>query len=543
MRLVRDRRGGLSMFAAFAMPALIGMGAFAVDLGAIHMRSRQLQGMADAAALAATSDPAQAKALAEASVAAAGWSSPVTVTVETGQYAPDAAIGARFAATGEPDAVRVTLNARTPVFLGMAMLGDGSVALSRRATAARARMAAFSVGSRLASLDGGIANAVLSGLTGSSVSLSVMDHQALIDTDIDLFRFSDALRTRLKLTGASYDDVLAADLDTVDMLQALADTLTSDGRTGAASAVRTLAGQVTAADLPLDRLIDLGPLGAGTIPPHGFGVKVTAASLIDAALGLSTGNRQVELDLGAHVPGIAKTRAWVAIGDRPVGSPWVAVSGTGNPTLRTAQTRIYLETEIAIAGLSALAKVRLPILIELAQAEARLKSIDCASASSRSATIEARPSPAMLAITEIDKTRLTDHSRDIATGPARLVQTLLPRVDGGARTDLGGASGWQSVKFSQSEIDAGRVKSVSTHDLTRSAAASLISGIQLTPVVLGFLPIPVGPIISVVGQQLGAVAPALDAVVNRLTALAGVKIGEADVRVTGLRCGQPVLVA
>lgn len=542
MKRFADRRGGVSTLAAIAMPALIGMGAFAVDLGAIHMRNRQLQGMADAAALAAANDPARAQALAEASVEAAGWPEPVDVRVETGSYAPDAPVANRFT-PGGADAVRVTLNAETPVFLGIAMLKGDRVALERKATAARARMAAFSVGSRLASLDGGIANAVLSGLTGSSVSLSVMDHQALLDTDIDLFAFSDALRTRLKLTGASYDQVLAADIDTVDMLQAMADTLTADGRTGAASAVRTLAGQIAAADLPLDRLIDLGPLGSGTMPPRGFGVKVTAASLVDAALGLSTGNRQVEIDLGANVPGVARTRAWVAIGDRPVGSPWVAVSGTGDPTLRTAQTRIYLETEIAIAGLSALAKVRLPILIELAQAEARLKSIDCAGGSGRSATIEARPSPAMIAITEIDKARLTDHSRDIATGRAKLVRTLLLRVDGSARADLGGASGWQSLKFSQADIDAGTVKSVATNDVTRSAAASLMSGIDLDVVALGFLPIPVSPIVNAVGQQLTVIAPALDAVVNRLTALAGVKLGEADVRVTGLRCGQPALVA
>ena len=542
MTLAADRRGGLSTLAAIAMPALIGLGAFAVDLGAVHMRNRQLQGMADAAALAASNDPAQAQALAEASVAAAGWPDAARVRVETGGYTPDAAIGNRFTAGGA-DAVRVTLDADTPVYLGMAMLEGGRVVLTRNATAARARMAAFSVGSRLASLDGGIANAVLSGLTGSSVSLSVMDHQALLDTDIDLFAFSDALRTRLQLTAASYDEVLAADLDTVDVLQAIADTLTKDGRTGAASAARTLAGQIIAADLPLDRLIDLRPLGAGTTPPQGFGVKVTAASLIDAALGLSTGNRQVAVDLGAGVRGVAKTRAWVAIGGRPVGSPWVAVSGTGDPTLRTAQTRIFLETEIGIAGLTALAKVRLPILIELAQAEARLKAIDCASASARSATVEVRPSPAMLAITEIDRNRLNDHSRDIATGPAKLVQTLLLRVDGSARADLGGASGWQSLKFTQANIDAGTVKSVATGDVVQSAAASLISGIDLDVIALGFLPINADPIINAVGQQLTVLAPALDGVINRLTGLAGVKIGEADVRVTGLRCGQPALIA
>jgi uncharacterized membrane protein len=196
---------------------------------------------------------------------------------------------------------------------------------------------------------------------------------------------------------------------------------------------------------------------------------------------------------------MASTRAWVAIGDRPASSPWVTVSGTGDPTLRTAQTRIYLETEVGITGLSALAKVRLPVLIELAQAEARLKSIDCASLAGRSATVEARPSPAMIALTEIDKTRLSDHASEIATGPARLVQTPLLRVNGSARVDLGGASGWQSLTFSQADVEAGQVKSVSTHDLTRSAAASLIGNVQLTPVVLGLLPLPVGGIVSAIG--------------------------------------------
>lgn len=149
----------------------------------------------------------------------------------------------------------------------------------------------------------------------------------------------------------------------------------------------------------------------------------------------------------------------------------------------------------------------------------------------------------MLAITEIDRNRLNDHSRDIATGPAKLVQTLLLRVDGSARADLGGASGWQSLKFTQANIDAGTVKSVATGDVVQSAAASLISGIDLDVIALGFLPINADPIINAVGQQLAVLAPALDGVINRLTGLAGVKIGEADVWVTGLRCGQPALIA
>jgi uncharacterized membrane protein len=45
-----------------------------------------------------------------------------------------------------------------------------------------------------------------------------------------------------------------------------------------------------------------------------------------------------------------------------------------------------------------------------------------------------------------------------------------------------------------------------------------------------------------VGTTLSLAAPALDAVIGQVTALAGVRVGEADVWVNGVRCGTPVLV-
>ena len=45
-----------------------------------------------------------------------------------------------------------------------------------------------------------------------------------------------------------------------------------------------------------------------------------------------------------------------------------------------------------------------------------------------------------------------------------------------------------------------------------------------------------------VGGALSLVAPALDGLLMNLTGLLGVGIGEADLRVTGVRCGTAVLV-
>ena len=62
-RLARDRRAGVTMIGAGGLLMGLGCTAFAVDLGSIWLRTRALQGAADAAALAAAqnlADPAGA---------------------------------------------------------------------------------------------------------------------------------------------------------------------------------------------------------------------------------------------------------------------------------------------------------------------------------------------------------------------------------------------------------------------------------------------------------------------------------------------------
>lgn len=539
MSVWRSRRGGISALAAFSLPLLIGIAAFAIDLGSVFMRSRQLQGVADAAALAAAIDPARAQALADASVTAANWGGTIDVRTAGGRYAPGNAPGTRFVAGSAADAVQVTLTTQVPVFFGLALLGKNHMTMVRSATAARARVAAFSVGSRLASVDGGIANAMLSALTGSSVTLSIADHQALAAADVDMFAVSDALRTRLKLTGASYDAVLDASMTNRDVLGALGDALTLAGNGTAAAAVRRLADAADGTALPLGKLVDFGTLGARDGRPASIGARVGASSLIAAALGLGSNGRQIAVDLGASVPGVAATRAWIAIGERPVNSPWLTVTGTGEPVIRTAQARIYLESIVGVPGL---AQVKLPLLVDLAQAEARLDAIECRTIAGRAATIGVRPSPGTLSIAEVDRNALNDFGSDATRGPATLVALPLLKVTGANRVTLGGASGWQQLRFSQGEVDAGTTKSVATNDVTRSVASALVGSMTMQAQVLGLFTLTPTLVTAAIGAQLALVAPALDGVIAQVASLAGARIGEADVRVTGLRCGQPALV-
>jgi uncharacterized membrane protein len=539
-RFVHNRKGGVATIVALMMPVIVGMAAFAVDIGAAQLETRKLQGIADAAAIAAAADPAHAAAAAQASVTAAGWPRQVEVAAITGRYDRTLAPGRRFSAdTTSTAAVRVTLSAQSPTFFAH-ILGYDGVPIRRSATAAQTNIAALSIGSRLAALQGGVVNSFLSALTGSSVSLSVMDYNSLAGAQIDLLNFLDALHTTANLSAGTYDDTLDAQVTTPQLLNALADSLPA-GNAAQAAAIRGIALHAGATKVSLSSLIDLGPLGQQGSGGKGM-TSVDALTMLSTLAQIGNGQRQVQLDLSASVLGLAQTKIWLAIGQRPAQSPWITVTASGAPIIRTAQTRLYVETSTAnlsLPGLGTLAQVKLPLFVELASAEAKLKQIECGA--SRAATIDARPSPGQAAIAAIDTSKLNDFATPLAQSPARVLDTLLIDVDAQATINLGQAETWQPLRFDQNAIDAGEIKTVSSGTLTQSIAASLVSRLQLTPRIIG-LPIPLAPLTQAVGQQLAVLAPVLDTLLDTTTGTLGVHFGQADVKVTGLRCGTPSLV-
>lgn len=541
-----NQDGSVGMMGAMGLFALFGFCALAVDLGSVFVQTRRLQGTADLAAMAAARDLDNAEAAALATARANGWTGPLTVHVEKGAYAGDAAVAAadRFKPGAvDPNAVRVRLSSQTPLYFGQILTGEKSWTIARKATAARAELASFSIGTRLAALDGGIANALLAALTGSNVNLSVMDYEALADADVELFDYLDAVRTELNLTAASYNDVLDADLTTGKALKALERVLSDEGQSRAATAVRTLAtaaGNRTPTDLR--RLFDVGPYSVQSHVSGGSGAKVEldAMSLSKAVLELSNGSRQVQLDLGATVPGVSSLTAWVAIGEPPNNSPWMTVTDSREVVVRTAQTRLYLEAKVGGSGLLSAAQVKLPVLVEAASGEAKLKDMACATGE---ASLNVRPGLGKLAIGEIDTDDLNDFKTPLTPTTATLAKAPLFSVTGKSSTSLGGEA-WQTVRFSQAEVRNGAVKTVSTNDLVQATVSTLLSNLTLKANILGLgLGLGESALTSAVSALLTPLAAPLDDVLNSLTALVGVRLGQADVRMNGLRCRDAALVA
>lgn len=545
-----DTEGAVSIIMAGSLMTLLTAAAFAVDVGSIFLQSRKLQGIADLAAISAARDLDHATAAAQATATANGWSVPLQVDVALGTYNPNPAVtvAARFQPGGvKPNAAKVVVKGQADLFFGQMILGKPSITISRRATAARADMASFSIGTGLLGLDGGIANQLLSQLTGSTVSLSVMDYNALASAKIDLFKYAEALRVSADLKGVSYNKVLDSEISTGKALTVLADLLQNDGAVAAAVSARKLsvaAGNSKA--IKPSKLLDLGPYES---QDHVAGatstkVQVAAGDFANALLLLADEGRQVKLDLGASVPGILDTDIWLAVGERPNNSPWLTVDRDGEVIVRTAQTRLYIKAKaLSALGLLGIQPITLPVFVEAASGEAKLSAMECPETlSAQAATLSVRPSVGRVSIGDINTALLNNFKTNLTVAPAPILDVLgVVKVTGLADVHIGGLT-WKTVRFTRADIQAATMKTVATDDIAQATVSSLLGSLDLDVHVLG-LGLGLGGIASALTGTLTTLAAPLDTVLNSLTKLLGVQVGKADVRMNGLRCRDAALVA
>ncbi|WP_411342117.1 TadG family pilus assembly protein [Sphingopyxis sp. J-6] len=533
--LVRNRRAGISIMSALGLTMLIGSAALAVDVGSLYLDRRKLQGIADAAAMAAAARPGEERAAAQRIIAASCACTITVAALTSGTYTPDAAVEAerRFVAGGgSPNAVRVTLTRNRPLFFGRFLTGRSESMISATATGARRGYAAFSLGSRVAAVHGGVPNALLSALTGSQVNLSVMDYNALASADIDLLAFSDALRTEIGADVLTFGQTLDTQVTTPQVLSALAQA--SDGQV--ATALEHLASKALPRALVPSRAIDLGPRSSSIRIDAANPVKVNALDLARAMLLLGNANRQLDLSLASSLPGGSGVDLALMIGEPPAHSPLIAVTDTNDVVVRTAQVRFKLDAKVS----TPLAAVQIPVLAELGSASARISDIQCQGAGNGSVSLAVTTTPATLAIGTVASADFQNMQRQLDPQPARLLRLPLASVDGEAELVLSDLAE-KPLGFSRTEIDAGKMKTVESTGLVAGAAKSLSDRMDLRVNILG-LGLNAKALTSLVGDTVGLAAPVLDTLIADITGVLGVHVGEADARVNALRCGKAKLV-
>ncbi|MBB6408228.1 TadG family pilus assembly protein [Mesorhizobium sangaii] len=572
--MLADRQANFAVMTALSAPVALALAAVAIDEASIYAERREAQAMVDLAAITAASNIPNVDAAVVTTLTDNGMPGIVVqgsgetiapavgktvVSVTPGRYAASTAtVSQRFQSGVTPyNAVHVTLKKIPARYFASSLLP--TPVIGTEATASMTPQATFSVGSRLLSVNGGILNALLSGLLGGNISLSVMDYNGLISADVSVLSFIDGLATQLSLTGVTYSDVLASKATVGQIATAMAN-VPGLGNT-AKVALQSIASKSTSTfKIPLNKLVDLGSVGSLALGqrPAGLGVDASAMGMLTAAAVLANGTNQAQVNLGATVPGLLSTALTIAIGEPMQSSPWLAVDGIGT-VVRTAQTRIKLVASVGVGtpglggGISLLA-VNLPLNVEVAYAEAKLTDITCPTGpSSINVSMAAHPGIASLHLANSNSSGLGDFSQpqtftdaEIADVSLHLLLINIPliQVMGSAATAITNNSP-TTLTFNATDIANKTVKTVSTRNISQSLTTSLVGNLSLSVNALGLgidltaLLATVKP--AVVAVLNGVTAPVDDLLYNVLSAL-GVGVGQADVRVTGATCGRAVLV-
>ena len=139
------------------------------------------------------------------------------------------------------------------------------------------------------------------------------------------------------------------------------------------------------------------------------------------------------------------------------------------------------------------------------------------------------------------RSRLADWTKAPSYASARLLDAPLVKVTGDARAEIASPD-FSTLRFAPADIGSGTIKRVATGRVAGALTRSLLSHLRLQASVAG-LSLGLGDATkAALGALLAQTAPAIDEALDGLLALLGLRIGEADIRVTSASCGRPVLV-
>lgn len=540
MTLWRDERGNMSILFALALSLAGAVGAISIDSAALFRESRMMQAAVDLAAITATRDPDNADSLARAVMRDAGFGGE-NLAIEVGHYAanPAKTPETRFVkGSGPVNAVRVTYRQAGTLFFGASLMDPPVIAAT--GTAMVEPEVSFSIGSRLVSLHGGLANAVLGTLLGTTVNFSVADYAALADARIETIDFLDGLAESLGITAGTYDALLTHDVRAGPLAAALAKSVSGPARLPLETLSRAGAGSL----VPLEKLLSFGRYGRMSVNGggKGLGAQISALEILSAAAALADGQRQVWLGLGGSIPRVAALSLDLTVGEPPAGGGWFGIGQSGT-VVRTAQIRLRVDAQIAGNPTLQNAMIRLPLWLDLASSEARVVGATCPNRAEPHGTaqIAVLPGAATLALGKPSNAEMRNFAAPLPLVPVKILDATLLQVAASSHLSVAQTAA-VPLAFNSTDIGLLRSKTARVTTPITSLAQNLVSGLNFDISILGLglaLPTVINTALKTAVAPLG---PPLDAILNGVLTTLGLGIGEADVRVYGVRCATPVLV-
>lgn len=565
MYSLRRQRGAIGLMATATLLLALMTLALTVDAGRLYFEKRKLQRVADMAAMESasrsgfcgTTEIDDVVTLADASATRHGYGTSLASggnRVELGYVALDAAGERRVftSASTRAEAVRVQATENVPASLVLGGFWGERLTLQAEAVAQRPALAAFSLGSGLASLDtqqSTVLNALLGKLLGTTLDLDAVSYQGLANARLNLLELNQNLppAAQLDLSAGDVQRLLDTQLTLDQVLDATVEaanareTLAVDVRNGLNSLTSVTLGatQVKLADI----LDVVTPVNGGQ---QALRTDLSVLDLVTALAFLANKANAVDVDLGVNL-GLANLALKLYVIEPAkiaVGLPGQDDNGQWRTQARTAQVRLEVGGKVNVVA----AEVDLALSLSVADGWAALQSIDCGSIlpGSRQVSIVAKPAIADL--------RLGRYSQIDAANPvvnpvgATLNIPLLPNalLSISAAADI--APGQQTplifpVTSNQPLPQQQRVASPAAGSLSQGLS-QLGSSMEIT-VLNGC-----GLLCYLLNSTLSALTPTLAPLISSLgqvvlepiLKLLGIELGYVDVRLIDLDTAAPQLL-
>ncbi|AZE02882.1 TadG family pilus assembly protein [Pseudomonas chlororaphis] len=478
------QRGAIGLIGALALGTAVLCTLVVVDSGRLYLDQRELQRVADNAALEAVARGGNCQAggsadrYAKESAARNGFDGiPETTcgSLQTGAdnlrtFSPNAS---------QASAIRVVVSEAVPTSIALGvtnLFSDNPVStttsLSATAVAAQPKppLAQLTIRSTLVDLN--LLNGALGGLAGSAINVSLLGWQGLVDTDINLLSYLNQLAIDLNVSAGNYSELLDVDTDITQLLQT---AISVAERNGATLEVLTALGSIKAAAIntvPV-KLGDLLKLQTGTAD-SGLDANVQLLSLVEAFLQLASSQSAAAVELPVSVLGLAGITTRVKIVSPPefaIGNPELAAADPLGPNriyVRTAQVRALLTVDLSLINnvLQAVNAVLAPLVgtlntalslnlscvlgvscvktdllilpdganldisLEVAAGDSHVTGYTCVSDSDNSLSVDTTTSAVKLKVGRVDASNWASSTAQVSVSP-------LPLVDIGARTCQG----------------------------------------------------------------------------------------------------------
>lgn len=370
------QRGAIGLMAALTLGMALVFLLLVVDSGRLYLEKRNLQRVADMAALEAASRGgdcaagATATTYATASATRNGFILPDptrTLAVTCGALSLDANNLRVFGADpSKSEAIRVIASHAVPRSIagGIGALFGGAPAgstLNLSATAVAALpppVAALTIRSTLLSVDtskSAMLNALFGGLLGGNVNINVAGWNGLINTNISLLGYLDRLKLDLGLTVAGYDQALGTAVNVSQLIQTAINVLDPGGTLGATVTIASLQALKVAAGTTKVVLGNLLHVEAGSnIAALATNIKVF--DLVESFVQLANKKNGLVATQQINLAGLAQITARVQVLEPP------QLSAIGNPKNAAlaplGPNRIYVKT----AQVRTLLSINLPVL-------------------------------------------------------------------------------------------------------------------------------------------------------------------------------------